>query len=67
MSEVKTEEKKQVGNDLFQQVVINPIRAALQYQKALGPRKLTPAQQKRKAKNRAKRKLQKASRKRNRG
>jgi len=56
----------QVGNNLFQDVVVTPIKAALTYQKALGPRVLTPSQQKRKSKARAKRKLQRASRRANR-
>lgn len=47
--------EKQTGNNLFQDVVVRPLHAARDFLKA-NPRKLTPVQLKRKAKNRAKRK-----------
>lgn len=47
--------EKQTGNNLFQDTVVRPLVAAREFMKA-NPRKLTAAQQKRKAKSRAKRK-----------
>lgn len=58
MSETKNPVKPEVGNALWREVVIGPLLAAQAYIKALGPRKLTPEQFKRKQKNRAKRRAQ---------
>ena len=55
-TEVKVVEKEPVGNELFQRVVFQPLVNAVSLMKALGTRKLTTAQVKRKRKNRAKRK-----------
>lgn len=48
--------EKQTGNNLFQDVICKPFEEARALMKDLGPRKLTPAQRKRKAKNRSKQK-----------
>lgn len=47
---------EQLGNDLFQLCVAQPYARARAMVKAMGPRQLTPHQQKVRAKNRAKRK-----------
>ena len=47
--------EKQTGNNLFQDCICKPYAEAAAFLKA-NPRRLTAAQQKRKAKNRAKRK-----------
>lgn len=60
------ETETQVGNNLFQDVVAKPYKAAYDMVRALGPRQLTPEQRKRKAKNRAKRKGQRVARRKNR-
>lgn len=59
-------ETKQVGNDLFQEIVVAPMRAAVAHMKLVGARVLTAAQTKAKAKSRTARKTRKASRRRNR-
>lgn len=56
---LKASEPKQVGNDLFQQVVVRPYAQAVAFMRSLGARPLTSSQAKRKVKNRAKRKMRK--------
>lgn len=58
--------KEQVGNNLFQDTVVSMYKAAAAQVKAAGPRVLTPSQQNALTKRRAKKKVEKASRKRNR-
>lgn len=58
--------KDQVGNNLFQDTVVRLYKSAVEQVKAAGSRVLTPSQANAKQKNRAKSKVQRVSRKRNR-
>lgn len=61
-----SEESNQAGNELFHQIVVNPIRAVLELQRKFGTPPVTDEQSKRYRKRKAKRSVQKASRKKNR-